>query len=72
MIQSINLDSSHLESAAYDDTNQSLDVTFKNGRTYRYSNVEPVVASNLASAKSPGSFFYSQIKNSYDFEEISG
>ena len=70
MIQSINLDSSHLESAAYNDQTSSLDVTFKNGRTYRYSGVEPIVASNLASAKSPGSFFHAQIKNSYDFEEV--
>lgn len=49
----------------YDDRAQTLDITFRSGRTYTYRNVPPDVAEQLASSDSPGKFWRANIKDAF-------
>lgn len=62
------VESSNLEAIGYDADLKRLTVTFKNGRTYRYQNVEEAVFKDMLAADSKGRFFGSNIKGQYDFE----
>ena len=70
-IQEQQLDSSNLKSAKYDDKNQTMEITFLNGSTYRYERVPPQIFNALTDAVSPGGYFSRQIRNSFGFEKIS-
>ena len=64
------LRSSNLESYEYDPEEQTLTITFKSGSTYQYDGVPQGVVERLASAASPGKFFYAAIRDAYPFEEV--
>ena len=64
------LRSSNLESYEYDAEEETLTITFKSGQSYQYDGVPQSVVERLASAASPGKFFYAAIRDSYSFTEV--
>lgn len=64
-IQTVQLRSSALASATYDDENEDLSITFSNGSTYDYHDVPKEVFDGLASAPSPGGYWHAAIKDVY-------
>ncbi len=63
------VDSTWIEAIQYDDTTQTLGVRFLDGRVYQYKNVPSDIAQGMATAQSPGSYFWSNIRNQYDTAE---
>lgn len=59
------LNSSALQSAAYDDELNTLEVTFKNGNTYSFFAVPPDVFEELVTSNSPGGYYNRVIKPRY-------
>jgi hypothetical protein len=63
--QSVQLQSSALRSADYDDETQQLDVTFNSGQTYTYERVPAHVFEQLSTASSPGTYFFQNVKGRF-------
>lgn len=59
------LASSWLTGATYDPETQDLTVSTISGRDYTHPGVPPDVVAGLRAAPSPGSFYNSEIKNTY-------
>lgn len=59
------LASSNLDAYEYDAATQTLTIRFKSGRSYTYGSVPESIADGLGSARSPGQYFNSSIKNVY-------
>ena len=59
------LNSSNLRSYEYDAEQGTLLITFVSGKTYKYADVPQDVADGLGTASSPGQYFNSEIKNTY-------
>lgn len=61
--------SSNLHSSTYDESTQTLHMTFKRddgaGDTYKYEGVPPHLYDGLANADSAGKYFHANIKSSY-------
>lgn len=55
---------------SYDPQQRCLTVTFITGRIYRYFEVPPDVAGAFATASSKGAFFNHEIRDRYDFREV--
>lgn len=51
----------------YDELNEDLTITFKDGTTYTYESVPYDVYSGLLSAGSAGQYFNANIRNEYAF-----
>lgn len=51
--------SSMLSSVSYDTETNEMTVTFNNGRSYIYEDVDRIIYENLISAKSAGAYFNS-------------
>lgn len=66
------LESSNLEAASYNTITNELDIQFKGGSIYRYSDVPESVYQDLLDADSHGKFFHTNIKGMYEFEKLSG
>lgn len=66
------VDSSNLLYVEYVEDIEYLFVSFKSGTTYSYTDVPKEVVDNLMSASSKGSYFYYNIRTSYDYQKISG
>jgi len=66
------VESTSLDSIGYDSAEQKLEVEFKHGAVYEYLDVPAEVFEAFLAADSKGSFFNSDIKNSYDFVRVSG
>ena len=64
------VNSSQISYIGFDDENNILYVTFKNNKTYEYSDVPYVTWKALKNAPSIGSYFSSNIKNKYKSKEI--
>lgn len=64
------LRSSNLESYEYDAETETLTITFKSGDSYEYDGVPQAVVERLASAASPGKFFYAAIRDTYPYEQV--
>ena len=58
-------DSSNISSARYNATEGVLEVSFRNGGTYRYRGVPVSVYEGFVLAPSAGRFFHSQIKKRF-------
>lgn len=63
--QSVQLASTALRSADYDEDTQQLDITFVSGQTYAFERVPPQVFEDLSTASSPGQYFAQNIKGQY-------
>jgi hypothetical protein len=64
------VNSSVIKTLGYDDRNNVLEVEFHTGRVYQYFGVPPAVYNDLLNASSIGEFYNRQIRNEYDFLEI--
>jgi hypothetical protein len=62
--------SSSLASVGYDPATQTLEVEFVHGAVYRYFDVPKSEHRALMAAKSHGSYFVHEIKDSYSFEHV--
>ncbi len=61
------ISSSHVTGAGYDENTKTMDVSFKNGATYRYSFVPLGVYEGLIGASSAGAYMHSAVRGRYDF-----
>ena len=64
------VESTNLASAGYDETTQTLEVQFVNGRVYQYYGVPEDIHKQLMRAASKGQFFNAHIRNSYSFSRV--
>jgi len=64
------LKSSNLKGFDYDEKMKQLDVTFNNGKTYRYENVDANVISGLQFAPSHGKFFHQSIAKQFKYSVL--
>jgi hypothetical protein len=62
-MQTKTLNSSFLKEASYDNSKRTLTVSFKDGRSYSYQNVDRSVYQALITAESAGRFFGSNIRD---------
>ena len=54
----------------YAPATRELTVTFVTGRRYRYANVSPDVYTAFSTAPSKGTFFNSEIRDAYEYQEL--
>ncbi len=62
--------SSNLEHAKYDETNQKLTIGFKTGALYEYTDVPMDVWEGLINASSAGSFFHQAIRGAFNYARV--
>jgi hypothetical protein len=62
--------SSYLDETEYDAQSETLDVTFTDGRQYRYSGVPRGIYTQFITSPSKGSAFHRLIRDRYDAEEL--
>ncbi len=60
-------ESSMIRAVRYDDRQHVLEIIFQNGRPYHYVHVPPEEFENLMNAKSKGSYFARNIRNTYPY-----
>lgn len=60
--------SSNIERVDFDDSTDTLSITFQGGDEYDYMNVPASLYRQFQAAPSAGSFFFRQIKNRYNFD----
>jgi hypothetical protein len=70
MLDHVPVTSSNLVSVGYDSEEMMLEVAFKSGSIYRYSNVPMNVHVALMVAESKGKFFHQHIRKAYQFERL--
>lgn len=59
--------SSSLRSVGYDESTETLEIEFHNGRVYRYYDVPREVYEELMSAESLGSYFVENIRDNFRY-----
>jgi hypothetical protein len=64
------VDSSAIASVGYDPATATLEIEFTNNLIYRYRRVPAHIHSGLMSADSCGQYFNTEIKPTFDYEEI--
>ena len=64
------LNSSNLAEVGYDSPTQTLEVYFKNGRTYQYFDVPERIYNDLRTAGSPGGYLNREIKGQYRYARV--
>ena len=64
--------SSTLHTMTYDEDTNKLEVTFKRGAVYRYSNVPQDIVNELINAESSGKYFNANIAKLFKYEKIGG
>lgn len=64
------VESSIIESVGYDPDERVLEIEFKEGGIYRYSEVPESVYRGLLAVDSHGSYHAEHIKHSYPFERV--
>lgn len=64
------VDSSNLASVGYDASSEILEVEFKHGGIYQYSDVPEDVYEELMSASSHGIYFSANIRNDFNYIKI--
>lgn len=62
--------SSNLHSVGYDATSKVLEIAFRNGRVYQYTNVPEPVYKDLIDTSSHGRYFNYHIKGAYPYRRI--
>jgi KTSC domain len=67
--QRVTLDSSAIKSATYNETNQTLDVEFREGHSYRYMHVPEFLYRELLNAESAGAF-WNAVKNQFEYVKL--
>jgi hypothetical protein len=64
------LDSSAIAAVKYDEKKRTLDVEFREGKTYHYFHVPEFVYQELLSAESAGAF-WNAIQDQFEYEKLS-
>jgi hypothetical protein len=67
--QRVTLDSSAIKSVTYNETNQTLDVEFREGHSYRYMHVPEFLYRELLNAESAGAF-WNAVKNQFEYVKL--
>lgn len=62
--------SSNIDQITYDDDQQTLQVRFKQGKSYAYTGVPSLVADGFQTAESAGKYLNSSIKGQYPANEV--
>ena len=62
--------SSNIAQVDYDSDAQQMDITFQDGRAWRYNGVPQSVWLGMQNTTSKGSYFYRQVRGRYSEEEI--
>jgi hypothetical protein len=62
--------SSMMTSVRYDHDQRELDITFTDGKTYRYLNVPRDIYVNLIDAESMGDYFNDAVRDAFTFVEV--
>jgi hypothetical protein len=62
--------SSNIGSFTYDPSDESLEVTFHSGDTYRYSDVPVNVYTRWCAVGGGGKFFYANVRDAFEFEKL--
>jgi KTSC domain len=65
----VSLDSSAIAAVKYDEKERTLDLEFREGKTYRYFHVPEFVYQELVKAESAGAFWNS-VKDRYKFVQV--
>ncbi len=66
----IPVSSSNLVSVGYDSDSRILEVEFRQGAVYQYSNVPASIHDGLMDAASHGSYFHDHIRDKYPTAQI--
>jgi hypothetical protein len=66
----VDLQSTSLNAAAYQDQSASLELEFRSGAIYRYIDVPEQVYRGLLSAESKGRYFNQHIRNRFNYVQI--
>lgn len=69
-MKKIEVESSRIESIAYDENSKVLEINFIEGGTYQYVNVKVDVFEAFLEAESKSEFFLHYVKNKYQYEKI--
>lgn len=69
-MQRTKVESSNLESIGYDKDSRTLEIEFKSGKIYQYTNVPEPEHQALLAADSIGSYFNKNIRNEYQYHEM--
>jgi KTSC domain-containing protein len=59
----------NIVSVQHDPTTNDLHVTFLNGQTYVYNNVDPNLYTGMMQSRSMGKFFHANIKNKHNYHK---
>lgn len=70
VMQRLAFDSEAVASAGYDSDSRLMEVEFRTGRIYRYSEVPPGVFEWLLRTKSKGSFVTNMVRDKFEFIEV--
>jgi hypothetical protein len=65
------VNSSNVASVGYDENSKVLEVAFKSGGVYQYSNVPRGIYEGMISATSVGSYFHKMVKEKFAFTKVS-
>jgi hypothetical protein len=66
----LDIDSSNLKGASYNNETQTLTITFNNGGKYEYYKVPMKIFIKFQMSESQGKFFSSEIRAKYDFKKV--
>ena len=66
----IELGSSNLSRARYDESTLTLEIEFHGGRVYQYFDVPSHIFKRLIAADSHGKFFHSQIRGYFRYARV--
>ena len=69
-MRKVAVESSNLDEVGYDEEREVMQVTFNNGRVYRYYQVPPAIFNSLLQADSKGSYFWENIRGKFEYERI--
>jgi hypothetical protein len=62
--------STDIAAIGYDSTSRVLEIEFRQGRLYQYSDVPPTIYEELLITPSKGSFFHGAIKDRYPCKRV--
>lgn len=66
----IQIESSHLKSAAYNKTTGTLVIRFLNGQVYEYDSVPEQIFEDFKDSESKGKFLHRVLKNNYRYRRV--
>lgn len=62
--------SSNIKAVRYSDEDQTMEIDFNDGGTYKYHSVDSSVADGFSQADSTGKYFHNFVKNQHQYSKI--